>query len=137
MASGKPNIVGKSIQQVPFRFFFWGHVFDLLRSNGKIVIICGTIAYCAYEMSLALQSFAGQVTFASVTLRILASIVVKWVLAVSVSGISLALYVREKIKHENTRERLTQRITKLELQVNPTRTSSHLTTKGRTRKEDQ
>jgi len=137
VANGKANTVDKSTQEVPFKFFFWGHVFDLLRSNGKIVIICGTIAYCAYEMSFALQSFAGQVTFASVTLRILANIVVKWVLAVSVSGISLALYVRERIKHENTRERLTQRITKFELSANPTRTSSQLTTKGRTRKEDR
>ena len=77
------------------------------------------------------------VTFASLTLRILANIIVKWALTVAVSGISIALYIRERIKHENTRERLTQRITKLELQANPTRTSSQLTTKGRTRKEDQ
>lgn len=136
MASGEANAAGKSIQ-VPFRFFFWGHVFGLLRSNGKIVIICGTIAFCVYQISLALQSFAGQVTFASLTLRILANIVVKWVLTVAVSGISLALYIRERIKHENTRERLTERITKLELQINPTRTSSQLTTKGRTRREDR
>jgi len=77
------------------------------------------------------------VTFASLTLRILANIIVKWALTVAVSRISIALYIRERIKHENTRERLTQRITKLELQANPTRTSSQLTTKGRTRKEDQ
>ena len=136
MANGKANTAGKSAS-VPFKFFFWGHVFDILRANGKLVVICATVAFCFYQISLALQSFAGQVTFASLTLRIFANIIVKWMLTVSVSGISIALYVREKLQHERTRERLTQRITKLEVQFNPTRTSSQLTTKGRTRKEDE
>jgi len=42
------------------------------------------------------------VTFASLTLRILANIIVKWALTVAVSRISIALYIRETRKYKGT-----------------------------------
>ena len=137
MANGKPKSVEAPSASIPFRQLFWGQTFDLLRLNGRTFIICATIAFCFYEISTALRAFAGQTTFASLTFRILANIVFQWTITIAVSGISIALYVREKHQHEKTRERLTERITKLELRINSTRTSSQLTSKGRTRKEDE
>jgi hypothetical protein len=121
----------------PFRFWFWGNVFDLLRANGRYFLVCATIIFSVYWISQAVQSFAGQVTIASFTLRILVTILVKWSVTLSVSGLSIALYFRERKQHENTRERLTKRITELELRIDPGRSSSQLTPKGRTRKGDE
>lgn len=73
----------------------------------------------------------------NVTVRIFLSILVKWALSITVSGLSIALYVRERKQHENTRERLTKRIAELELKVDPNRSSSNLTPRGRTRKGDE
>jgi type III secretory pathway component EscU len=137
VANGKANAPDPPAPAVPFRFWFWGQIFELLRSNGRTFLISATIAFCFYELSVAFRSFAGQATFASLTLRILANIVFQWSVTIAVSGISIALYLRERKQHENTRERLTERITKLEVQIDRRRSSSLLTSKGRTRKEDE
>src|SRR5205807_2725522 len=115
----------------------WGQVFDLLRSQGRYLIVSGAVILCVYFLSAAMRGFAGQITTASFTLRLLVNIFVKWALTMTVSGLSLALYFRERRQHEKTRERLTKRITELELRIHPARTSSHLTSRGRTRKEDE
>lgn len=137
MENGKVNAAAASAAPAEFKFWFLGHVFDLLRANSRTLLICATVAFCFYEIADSLRAFAGQATFASLTLRILASIVFKWVVTISVSGISLALYLRERHQHERTRERLTKRITALEKQIDPSRSSSQLTPRGRTRKEDE
>jgi hypothetical protein len=121
----------------PFKFWFWGHVFDQLRANGRYFLVCATIVLCVYKLSHAVESFAGQITITSITFRILANIIVKWSLTIAVSGLSIALYLRERKQHEKTRERLTKRITELELRLDPGRSSSQLTPKGRTRKGDE
>jgi hypothetical protein len=137
VANGKANAAGHSAVPLPFKYFFWGQVFELLRADGRTILICGTVGFCFYELAAALRTFAGQVTFASMTLRILANIVFHWTLTIAVSGISLALYFRERHQHGITRERLTKRTIELETRFNASRTSSQLTTKGRTRKEDK
>ena len=137
MTNGKSKSPETPSSSVPFRNLFWGQTFDLLRLNGRTFLVCATIAFCFYQISTALRAFAGQTTFASLTLRILANIVVQWSITIALSGISIALYIREKHQHERTRERLTERITKLEIRINSSRTSSQLTPKGRTRKEDE
>jgi hypothetical protein len=137
VANGKANAADSPAPAVPFKFWLLGQIFELLRSNGRTVLICGTIAFCFYEISAAFRAFAGQASFASLTLRIFASIVFQWSVTIALSGISIALYLRERKQHENTRERLTERITKMEIQIDRRRSSSLLTSKGRTRKEDE
>jgi len=61
-------------------------------------------------MSIAARAFAGQESNASFTLKLLADIRFRWVLTISVSGISLALYLRERNQHQRTRERLSKRV---------------------------
>jgi len=121
---------------VPFKFWFWSQVFDLLRANGRFALGWLFAAFCVYQSSVAIRAFAGQATFASVTLKMLASATVRATLALSVSGFSIGLYVRERKQHQETRKRLAKRITDLELRLDPKRTSSNLTPEGLTRKED-
>lgn len=138
MANGNESATGNPpAPRPPFKWFFWGQVFDLLRSQGRYLIVAACIVACVYLLSSALRGFAGQITVASFTLRVLANVVVKWSLTVAVSGLSLALYFKERNQHEKTRERLTKRITELETRIDRTRTSSHLTSKGKTRREDE
>ena len=117
--------------------WFWAQVFDLARSQGRYLIVSVAVVLCVYFLSVAIRGFAGQITVASMTFRLLVNVFVKWSVTMTVSGLSLALYVREKKQHETTRERLTERITELERHFDHARTSSHLTSKGRTRKEDE
>jgi len=71
------------------------------------------------------------------SLSLLANLNVVFGLSITLSGLSITLYLRERVKHRETRERLTGRIRELELKIDPARTSSHLTTEGLTRKEDE
>jgi hypothetical protein len=76
-------------------------------------------------------------SLADISFKVLASVNVVWTLSLTLSGISVTLYLRERTLHRRTRERLTARITDLELKIHPTRTSSLLTPQGTTRKGDE
>ena len=119
-----------------FRWFF-GHVFSLLRRHGNAIAMWLCIGWCAHEFSNAFIVYAGKNSFADLTLRVLANVTVVWELSLTLSGISVTLYLRERRLHRDTRQRLTARITELELKIDPKRTSSHLTPRGQTRKDDE
>ena len=119
-----------------FRWFF-GHVFSLLRRHGAAIAMWLGIGWCAHEISKTFIAYAGRDSIADLTLRVLANISVVWELSLTLSGISVTLYVRERKLHRDTRERLTARVTELELKIDPKRTSSHLTPRGQTRKDDE
>jgi hypothetical protein len=119
-----------------FRWFF-GHVFSLLRRHGATIVMWLGIGWCAHEFAQAFIAYAGKNSLADLTLRVLANVSVVWELSFTLSGISVSLYIRERKLHRDTRERLTARITELELKIDPTRTSSHLTPRGQTRKGDE
>lgn len=137
MANKKP---GKPAAIAPppsgFRWFF-GHIFSLARKQGGLLAICGTVIWCAHEFARVAIAFAGSTSIADITVKVLASIQTVWTLSISVSGVSIALYWRERSLHRKTRERLTGRITALEIKIDPSRTSSKLTSEGLTRKEDE
>jgi hypothetical protein len=119
-----------------FRWFF-GNIFSLVRKLGGLLAICGTVIWCAHEFARVAVAYAGAASVADITVRVLASIQAVWTLSISVSGVSVALYLRERSLHRKTRERLTRRITELEIKIDPSRTSSMLTSEGLTRKEDE
>lgn len=137
VAHGKVSTSSNSSSARSFKWWFCGEVFDLLRAQGRFLIVAACIVWCVYVLSSTIRGFAGQNTVASFTFSLLANIIVKWALTMTVSGLSLALYFRERNQHEKTKERLTNRITLLEMQIDPKRTSSHLTSRGKTRKEDE
>jgi hypothetical protein len=119
-----------------FRWFF-GNVFSLLRRHGNVFIIGATIAWVAQVASDAIVAYAGKSSFADLTMRLLANVSVVWELSLTLSGISVTLYLRERRLHRDTRQRLTARITELELRLDPNRSSSRLTPRGQTRKGDE
>ena len=118
--------------------FRWllGNLFSLLRRFGREIIWVGLLAYCAHLMGFVLVAYAGKTSNANLALRMAANLNVAVGISITATGISIGLYFRERKLHRATRERLSARITSLELKIDPTRTSSRLTSEGLTRKED-
>ncbi len=117
--------------------WFLGSIFKLVTRFGNVTILCAAIAYCSHEIAIAFQAFAGKASLADLRFGFFADIKIVYTLSIAATGISVMLYLNERRLHRKTRERLTARITKLELEIDPIRTSSHLTSKGLTRKEDE
>ena len=118
--------------------FVLGNTFDLLRRFGAHIVWALAAVYIAHEIAPAVIAFAGKTTLADMNLglSLLADIGVNWTINLTVSGISIALYIRERRNHGKSRARLGDRITKLEQQIDKGRTSSNLTAEGLTRRED-
>jgi hypothetical protein len=57
-------------------------------------------------------------------------------ISLTVTGLSIGLYLYERKLHRATRERLAKRVTSLELTIDENRTSSRLTSEGLTQRED-
>lgn len=119
-----------------FRWFF-GNVFSLLRRHGAAVAVCLVVGWSVHEIARIFIAYAGRASVADLTFRLLTSINIVWTVSLTLSGISITLYVRERRLHRRVRERLTARITELELKIDPNRTSSLLTPQGTTRKGDE
>lgn len=96
----------------------------------------GLLAYCVHLAAWVFVQFAGKSSDANLALRIAANLNVAFTLSFTATGVSMVLYWRERKLHRATRERLTARISMLELKVDPGRTTSRLTSEGLTRKED-
>lgn len=137
-ANGLPMTSKKQNQQPPPSTFRWllGSVFNLTRKFGHQLMWVLLLGYCAHLFAGVMVSFAGRNSDANLALRIAANLNVAVTLSLTATGISIGLYIRERKLHRATRERLTERITKLELKVDPKRTSSRLTSEGLTRRED-
>ena len=129
--------IPKPAEQVPFLRWFLSHIFSLIRRHGDVVAFWVGVGYCVRQLSLAFQAFAGRASFADLKLAILANVSFVWTVSISATGISIALYFRERRLHSKTRLRLANRIKELELKIDPIRTSSNLTPEGLTRKEDE
>ena len=88
-------------------------------------------------MAVVLMAYAGRTSVANLVMSIAAHLSFGITFSLCVSGISVALYWWERRLHRQTIQRLTARITSLELKHNPTRTTSGLTPEGLTRQEDE
>src|SRR6266446_1641125 len=108
-----------------FRWFF-GHVFSLLRRHGAALTGWSVFGWTVHEIALVFIAYAGKESLADISFKVLASVNIVWTLSLTLSGVSVTLYMRERTLHRRTRERLTARITALEIQLDPNRTSSLL-----------
>jgi hypothetical protein len=126
-----------SREATPFIRWFFGHVFDLLRRHGGIVGFWIGMGYIAHEVSKAFIAFAGRESTANLAFSLMSNVNLVFTGSIAISGLSVSLYLRERIQHRQTRKRLAGRITELELRIDPKRTSSRLTEEGLTRKEDR
>lgn len=121
----------------PFGRWFLGHLFSLVRRHGNLGITWFGVGWCAYQARAVLIAYAGKQSIGKLSVSVLANLHVVFVLSITVGGTSVVLYLRERRLHRRTRDRLTDRVSELELKLDPSRTSSLLTPEGLTRKEDE
>jgi len=137
MAAPKRALAKAPKPDPPFPKWFCGHLFSILRKHGNAIALWLGLGYIAHQVSLAFIEYAGRTSAATLSLSLMANVSFVWTASITMSGLSITLYLRERSLHRKTRERLGTRITELELKLDPTRTSSLLTSKGLTRKGDE
>jgi hypothetical protein len=123
----------------PFARWFWNRIFWLLGKHGRYFILTGGTCYCTWLVADAIKVYAGKQSTANMSfaMSLFADIRMAYTVSVTVGVTGIALYLRERSLHRQTRERLGGRITQLELRIDPSRESSKLTSKGLTRQEDE
>jgi hypothetical protein len=109
---------------------------SLLRQFGSQILWVSLLAYLIRESADTFQAFVGRTSSANVILGVAAGVNITVAISVTVSLAASALWLLEYKRHRRTRERLTGRITDLELKLDPGRTSSQLTRQGTTRRGD-
>lgn len=92
------------------------------------------IAYCGY---LSIMALAGKFTSAKILVNLLADKNISVTLAWSIGAIGLIYGHIQRVLRKNTVERLQSRIVKLEKICDERRSSSKLTPRGDTRREDK
>jgi hypothetical protein len=116
--------------------WFIGNVFSLVRRHGNFAMACLLIGYCVNRASTGVEAFAGRRSLADLKFGLFANVTVVFTISITLSGLSIGLYLRERGNHRRTRERLAARIKELEIKIDPNRTSSKLTSEGLTRRDD-
>jgi hypothetical protein len=91
----------------------------------------------AYFAKESVESLAGKKTLANLGINAILGLDYKQVIAYSVAGRCYWLYRSEKMLRKDTTQRLTDRVTYLELQIDPNRTSSEIMPTGETNPKDR
>lgn len=108
-------------------------VFPLLKTTAKY----GFSAYMLYCVWQMVEAVAGQETTANVIVRLIGELEIdRWV-AYILAGVGIIYGLRQKHLRERSIERLTTYPEQLEKRLDPNRSSSNLTAKGKTRPEDK
>lgn len=99
----------------------------------------GGVSYIAHQIYLSIDSLSGKDTLADIGLNvnILSDVKVSIALAWIIAVLSILYALRERTLRKTTIKRLQTRITMLEKEIDPKRTSSTLTPEGNTRQEDE
>jgi hypothetical protein len=105
----------------------------VVRQLGNSVIWAFVCIYAIFEIGRTLRAFAGRASFASLLLSISSHVKITVAASVTVSIGMTGLYLYEYRRHRKTRERLTGRISRLELRLDPNRSSSGISPEGTTR----
>lgn len=111
-------------------------LFGLVRQFGGTLVWAGVLVYLIHESAVTVQAFAGRTSITNLVLDLAGHLNATVTSSVSLSGIASILWALEHRRHRKTRERLTGRITALEMRLDPNRSSSELTTEGTTRSRD-
>lgn len=109
---------------------------DALDANCRLLIKYGFLAVVAYFGYRSIAVLSGEYTFADIGIRFLANVKIANSIGYVVGLGGLAYGRRQKKLKEDTIEQLAPRIKQLESQIDPHRSSSGLTERGRTRPED-
>lgn len=128
---------GKPPNQTPAWRWLVQQFFSLVRQFGNTIIWATVCIYLIYQLGATLRSFAGTTSVANLLLSIAGHVSITVTVSMAFTLTMTGMYLLEYRRHRSTRERLTKRITQLELQIDPNRTSSGISTQGTTRIGDQ
>ena len=107
-------------------------ILALVRQFGNTVIWAGVCLFLIEQAGVTLRAFAGKTSVANLLLSIASNVSVTVDISVAISVTVTGLYLYEYRRHRKTRERLTARITQLELQIDRKRSTSGISTEGTT-----
>lgn len=103
----------------------------------QVLVKYCALGYAFWCLKESMQAFAGQTSDANIVVSLLADVnfseAVAWVFGLGAFGYG---YQQRKLKGQ-TVQRLTSRITELEKKLDPSRTSSELTSTGETNPKDE
>lgn len=108
-----------------------GEICSVIKHASWALVVC----FGVYELRGCIEALAGKDTFAKIAIGLLADfkVSIAWMAAASAAGVA----VRERRLRQKTVERLEGRIHELETDIDPHRTSSHLTKTGQTNPGDR
>jgi hypothetical protein len=112
-------------------------ILGLVRQFGNTVIWACVCFYLISQAGVTLRAFAGKTSAANLLLSIASKVSITVDISVAISVAMTGMYLYEYRRHRKTRERLTARITVLEKRIDPSRSSSGISTEGTTLIGDQ
>lgn len=112
--------------------WFGRSLFSLIRQFGNTAIWAAVCIFAIWEAGTTLRAFAGRTSVANLLLSIAAHVSLSVAISVAVSIGMTGMYLYEYRRHRKTRERLTARITQLEVRLDPHRSTSGISTEGTT-----
>lgn len=130
---GQPPEQSSRQLNLPVRVRIIDKAFDL----AKHLITCSAIVLVIYLIGRTISDLAGKTTLADIVIQILMSGNAREWASYAVTGGAILWGARERRLRKSTINHLSRRLIKTEEQLDPNRTSSHLTETGDTRPEDQ
>lgn len=124
-------------RQLDLKYQFRFKLVDATASTIQRLIPWTALVLIAYFFHSSVGQLAGKTTMADIGLNILGDIRINEALAWAIAGGSGYLAYKERKLKENTIERLTAQTKKYEQALDPRRSSSRLTSRGKTRPEDK
>lgn len=112
-------------------------IIDAIDANLRLLIKYGFLGFVAFLSYRAIAVLAGQYTFADIGVKFLADVKIANSVGYVVGAAGVAYGRRQKKLKEDTIQQLAPRIKELETAIDPNRSSSGLTQRGRTRPEDE
>lgn len=109
---------------------------DRIASVFETLIRFGSLTAIAGFAFLSIRSLAGQATFADIGIRVITDMRLSEAFAYIFGAGGVAYGLGERRLRQNRTRRFTARTAALEQRQDPNRSSSHLTTRGTTRKGD-
>lgn len=110
-----------------------------LESNVKTLIRWAGLVMIARYAYLAIESLAGEITLADISLDAAANFCIYYVIPTGAAAFIVAIiygFLQNRLR-KRTIKRMGSRIRKLEISKDPDRSSSEITTTGETREEDE
>lgn len=112
-------------------------IIDAIDANIRLLIKYGFLAVVAFFAYGAIAVLAGKQTFAQIGIKLLGDIKIANSIGYVVGGSGIIYGRRQKKLKEDVIQKLAPRIKELETKIDPKRSSSGLTERGRTRPEDE